>query len=69
VPEAAGFADVATTLFETALVVISVLLLARPRQRARGSSVAWALPLVIAPLTILAVLSAVGAIGFLPETG
>ena len=69
VPEAVGFADVATTVFELVLVGSAIwFLLHHHRPRRRRDRVVWALPLAIAPTTVIAVLSAVGALGFLPAT-
>ena len=69
-PEPVGYADVVTTVFEVALVLLAVALLSRRRTTAlRRSTLLWGLPLLITPTATLAVLSAVGAIGFLPASG
>jgi hypothetical protein len=68
-PEAVGFADAVTTGFEIVLIGSAVWLLMRRRPLPTMQTRAlWALPLTIAPTTVIAVLSAVGAIGFLPAT-
>jgi hypothetical protein len=62
VPEQVGYADVLTTVFEVALVSLALVLLLRRRATDwRCSPVFWSVPFLIAPLTALAVLSAVGA--------
>jgi hypothetical protein len=71
VPERVGYADLVTTIFEVLLVVLAVVAL---RSQRRGSAptrcaALWSIPVLIAPATALAVLSAVGAIGFLPVSG
>jgi hypothetical protein len=69
VPEPVGYADVVTTVFELALVSVAVALLLRPRlSESRRDAPLWGVPLLVAPTTALAVLSAVGAIGFLPTS-
>jgi hypothetical protein len=64
-PEAIGFPDVSATLFEVALVGLSVWSLRRrtAEPSARIMRLQWALPLAVSPMTIAAVLVAVGAIG------
>jgi hypothetical protein len=70
VAERVGYADVVTTVFEVALVGFAVALLFRHTGSAAGRRGAlWGIPLLITPATALAVLSAVGAIGFLPASG
>jgi hypothetical protein len=69
-PEQIGYADVVTTVFEVATVALAVALLSRRRAALlHHSPVLWSVPLLIAPPAALAVLSAVGAIGFLPASG
>jgi hypothetical protein len=69
-PEQVGYADVVTTVFELVTVALAVALLLRNRTKAlRRSALLWAIPLLITPTAALAVLSAVGAIGFLPASG
>lgn len=70
VPEPVGYADVVTSVFEVVLVVLAVASLSQRRTTAltRGPAL-WSIPVLITPLTALAVLSAVGAIGFLPASG
>jgi hypothetical protein len=61
---------VVTTVLEVGLVALAMALLSRRHAAAlRRSSVLWAVPVLIAPTAALAVLSAVGAIGFLPASG
>jgi hypothetical protein len=61
---------VATTVFEIALVALALALLSHRRTAAlRRNPVLWTIPLLITPAAALAVLSAVGAIGFLPASG
>jgi hypothetical protein len=70
VSEPVGYTDVVTTVFEVVLVGLAVAVLSRRSTTASNRSRAlWSIPLVIAPTTALAVLSAVGAIGFLPASG
>jgi hypothetical protein len=69
-PERVGYADVVTTVFEVALVgFAAALLVHRGATSSRRSRALWSVPLLIAPTAALAVLSAVGAIGFLPASG
>jgi hypothetical protein len=68
--EQVGYPDVATTVFEIALVALALALLSHRRTAAlRRNPVLWTIPLLITPAAALAVLSAVGAIGFLPASG
>jgi hypothetical protein len=70
VPEPVGFADVVTTVFEVALVALAVVSLVRRSATApRRNRALWSIPLLITPTAALAVLSAVGAVGFLPASG
>jgi hypothetical protein len=67
VPEPIGYADAVTTVFELLLVGLALILLFRTSAAPmRRSAALWSIPLLITPITALAVLSAVGAIGFLP---
>jgi hypothetical protein len=68
-PEPVGYADTLTTAFEGVLVVCAASLLLSRRARSTMPAALAATPLLIAPATALAVLSAVGAIGFLPASG
>jgi hypothetical protein len=69
-PEPVGYADAVTTVCELATVALALALLSRRRAtRLRRSAVLWSVPLLITPTAALAVLSAVGAIGFLPASG
>jgi hypothetical protein len=69
-PEPVGYADVVTTVFELVLVVLALGLLSKHRATAlRRSPALWSIPLLTTPTAALAVLSAVGAIGFLPASG
>jgi hypothetical protein len=68
-PEKIGYADTLTTVFEALIVVFAVQLLLRPRPASTGRKPFWAMPPLIASTTVLAVLSAVGAIAFLPASG
>jgi hypothetical protein len=68
-PEPVGYADTLTTAFEVALVACAVWLLLGRRSRPTMPAVLGAIPFLIAPAGALAVLSAVGAVGFLPASG
>jgi hypothetical protein len=68
-PEPVGYADVVTTVFEVALVAVALVLLSRRTATLRPTPLLWSIPLLIAPTAALAVLSAVGAVGFLPASG
>jgi hypothetical protein len=68
-PEKIGYADTLTTVFEALVVALAVQLLLRRRSPSTGPKALWAMPPLIASTTVLAVLSAVGAIGFLPTSG
>jgi hypothetical protein len=68
-PEKIGYADTLTSVCEALLVAYVLRLLIGRRSRAGEHRALWAVPLLIAPATALAVLSSVGAIGFLPASG
>jgi hypothetical protein len=68
-PEKIGYADTLTTVFEALIVAFAAQLLIRRRSSSTGSKGFWAMPPLIASTALLAVLSAVGAIGFLPSSG
>ena len=69
-PEPLGYADVVTTVFEVLLIVLCVAMVMRDGSTGwRRNPALWSIPLLITPATALAVLSAVGAIGFLPPSG
>jgi hypothetical protein len=64
-PEALGFADVTATLFEVVLVGCAVWSLRAKRSPSRRAiaRLGWALPFVVTPVTIAAIITAVGAAG------
>jgi hypothetical protein len=68
-PERIGFSDTVTTVFEVLVVVLAARLLLSRRSHWRQARALWAAPLLIASTAALAVLSAVGAVGFLPSSG
>jgi hypothetical protein len=69
-PERVGFADLVTSVFELVLVGLAIVLLSQRHATAwRENRALWSIPLLIAPTAAVAVLSAVGAIGFLPASG
>lgn len=65
VPEAVGFPDVTASLFEGVLVGCVLLSIWLPQRKPhpKVALLAWALPLAVSPVTLAAVLAAVGAAG------
>lgn len=69
VPEKVGFSDTLATIFEAFLLTLVAWLLLSRRSPSGGRGALWVIPVLIASTTGLAVLSAVGAVGFLPTSG